>query len=160
MAVSVVEWLWQWLGGECGCVGNGLVIIFPRKTSILPIKLNNNPQPIKPYQNPNKNLNKPLINPNKPPQNPIKTPQKLLIKPPHSWVSVFQALQAMGLAITGVTGRFACYAECEGEDVYAQVRGWGGSGSGWVAVVPLDRGDQRGSNGGRINAWLWLWRLQ
>jgi hypothetical protein len=25
-----------------------------------------------------------------------------------------------------------------------------GSGSGWVAVVPVDRGDQRGSNGGKM----------
>jgi hypothetical protein len=33
-----------------------------------------------------------------------------------------------------------------------------GSGSGWVAVVALDRGEQRGSNGTIFNVWLWLWR--
>jgi hypothetical protein len=36
-----------------------------------------------------------------------------------------------------------------GVDTPAVVRGCGmGSGSGWVAVGPLDRGDRGGSNGG------------
>jgi hypothetical protein len=35
-----------------------------------------------------------------------------------------------------------------------------GSGSGWVAVVPLDRGDQGGSNGTSWSVWLWLWLWQ
>jgi hypothetical protein len=33
-----------------------------------------------------------------------------------------------------------------------------GSGSGRVAVTPIDRRDQRGSNGTRQTVWLWLWR--
>jgi hypothetical protein len=32
------------------------------------------------------------------------------------------------------------------------------SGSGWVAVVSMDRGEQCGSNGTHANLWLWLWR--
>jgi hypothetical protein len=32
------------------------------------------------------------------------------------------------------------------------------SGSGWVAVAPLDRGAQRGHFGGNFVAWRWLWR--
>jgi hypothetical protein len=33
-----------------------------------------------------------------------------------------------------------------------------GSGSGWVAVGLLERGEQCGSNGTSWNVWLWLWR--
>jgi hypothetical protein len=32
------------------------------------------------------------------------------------------------------------------------------SGSGPVAVVPIDPARQRGSNGTKYNQWLWLWR--
>jgi hypothetical protein len=32
------------------------------------------------------------------------------------------------------------------------------SGSGWMTVVSLERGDQGGSNGVKFIVWLWLWR--
>jgi hypothetical protein len=44
------------------------------------------------------------------------------------------------------------------EIMYLQVGGGAGSGSGWVAVGPLDRGEQCGSDGVTFNFWLWLWR--
>jgi hypothetical protein len=46
---------------------------------------------------------------------------------------------------------------CSGDSA-PSVGGWGGGGSGRVAVksIPLDRGDQRGSNGVKIVAQGWI----
>jgi hypothetical protein len=44
------------------------------------------------------------------------------------------------------------------EIMYLQVGGGAGSGSGGVAVGPLDRGEQCGSGDVNFVAWRWMWR--
>jgi hypothetical protein len=42
--------------------------------------------------------------------------------------------------------------------VHSKVRCRVGSGSGWVVVVSIDRGEQGGSNGTKFIMWLWILR--